>query len=112
MWTIVKMLLLNIGEVLLSTVFSFVAAGAKRIAEQGGDLLVDSVREAVVAQENTEGDGLTKLKAAKEAAEDKLQAEGLEVAESTLNFAIEAAVAELKEGMAEIALREEMNKAE
>lgn len=102
----------DLGEVILASMFSFAAAGARRMAEEGGELLIQVVQDAVNAADASEEDGLAKYKAAKEAAEDKLQAEGLNVATSTLNFAIEAAVANLKEGVAELQLRESMDKAE
>lgn len=79
-------------------ILAFVAAGAEQIAKNGGAVLTQAALAAVKAAEAQGGSGKDKLEAAQAAVIDVLQKNGIPVAMSAVNFAIEAAVAQLRKG--------------
>lgn len=95
-------LLEQIGQALLASLFSFAAAGVQAMANEGGDLLKDVVIKAVGAAQDHASEGVDKYKYAFDAATAELTSQGVTVATSVLNFAIEAAVQNLKAEMANI----------
>lgn len=90
----------NIGEAILELLFeagkSFFEAAIKNVVEQGGKALLESATRAVTAANAMDGDGDAKFDAAFDSVKNDMVKEGLSVAKSTINVAIEAAYQNLK----------------
>ncbi len=91
LWDAVTEWFENIGEDILD----FVAPLAKEIAKNGGKLLLEVAREAVLLAEATGGSGRDKFEAAQAHIKTALEARGIPVVLNAVNGAIEAAVARL-----------------
>lgn len=76
-------------------ILAFVQAGAKSIAENGGDLLVSAARDAVLAAEKAGGNGDDKAVAAEKAVIGALVSKGVPIVLNAVRIAIENAVAEM-----------------
>ena len=93
----------RIGNFLHETELSIIHALsplARQIVAGGGVILINAAMDAVLAAEQTSGNGAAKFAAAKASVEGTLKAQGIPLIENAVNGAIESAVAALRESQA------------
>lgn len=90
-----------LGHALFASVTRSFEAGIQSVVENGGELLIDAARDAVRAAEESSATGFDKFDVAFDHASARLKSEGLAVVKNAVSIAIENAVAELKQEIAE-----------